>query len=392
MKPDLGRSMLGTRRWPEVAGWLALAAVLVLLVPLFLRMPLMVDAVFYDTCALHVLRGGALERDFLFLVPPAMVWSMATVRALLGDSSEAMRMVDLGIVAVEVGLLVLWLRIMGLSRAVQIGAAVLLAAFYLTEAEWIHVQPDLWMLLPALLALHLRRRQLTRQTNSASLAGWATVEGICWGAACLFKPFVMVPALLSWLVSLAWWCRTGPGWRRRLALDAAGLLMGGLLMGALWQGWLLTHGTWYDYWHNSAEYRNDFYAATDGFEHRTTGLFLNKFKPWGLFHVLAVPVALAALGRGLLVTILLSPGLEFSPGRLLPGLAGTGHLPAITTGLSSRSDGPSGPYPAGRLGEPAIVANRWLDRPGDRGSPGRERAILRPPQPAGALGQLLARE
>ena len=156
MKPDLGRSMLGTRRWPEVAGWLALAAVLVLLVPLFLRMPLMVDAVFYDTCALHVLRGGALERDFLFLVPPAMVWSMATVRALLGDSSEAMRMVDLGIVAVEVGLLVLWLRIMGLSRAVQIGAAVLLAAFYLTEAEWIHVQPDLWMLLPALLALHLR--------------------------------------------------------------------------------------------------------------------------------------------------------------------------------------------------------------------------------------------
>ena len=75
--------------------------------------------------------------------------------------------------------------------------------------------------------------------------------------------------------------------------------MGGLLMGALWQGWLLTHGTWYDYWHNSAEYRNDFYAATDGFEHRTTGLFLNKFKPWGLFHVLAVPVALAALGRGL---------------------------------------------------------------------------------------------
>ncbi len=51
----------------EVAAWLALAALLVVAVPLYLAMPLTVDVYFYDASGQVVLRGGALEKEVLFL-------------------------------------------------------------------------------------------------------------------------------------------------------------------------------------------------------------------------------------------------------------------------------------------------------------------------------------
>jgi hypothetical protein len=288
-------------RLAGLLGWLTLAGLLLLLVPPFLCMPLTADAAFYDICARFILKGGALERDLLCLMPPGMAWSLAAVRATLGGSSLAARVADLGIVAAVIALLVGWLRAGGLSRTACVWVAVLLAAFYLTTTEWEQVQPDGWMFLPAVAALTLRRRQVATLTDGTrpgrQAVSWALLEGVLWGSACLFKPFVAVPGLAAWLASAAVLRRSGPGWPRRLVPDAAGLLAGGLLMGALWQGWLLSHDAWRVFWNNVAEFQGDFYAplsATD----RLRFLF-TKLPPWGLLHLAAVPVAVVALVRSL---------------------------------------------------------------------------------------------
>jgi hypothetical protein len=301
---ESGRSAAGVHppKLAEALGWVALAAVLLALVPLFLCMPLTPDTSFYDVGARHVLRGGRLESDLLYLPPPGMAWALAAVRATLGRSAVAARAADLAVVAAIVALLVRWLRHSGLSRAACAWSAVLLAAFYLTTTEWVQVQPDTWMLLPAVAALTLRRRNVAALTAPAGggppAAAWALAEGALWGAGCLVKPFVVIPGLLTWLASAALVRRTGPGRARRLVPDAAGLLAGGLLMGAVWQGWLLYHGTWQDYWRNYAEFSGDHYTRAPGLGDRALSV-VTKLQPWGLLHLAALPVALAALARPL---------------------------------------------------------------------------------------------
>jgi 4-amino-4-deoxy-L-arabinose transferase-like glycosyltransferase len=168
--------------------WLALAALLLLAVPLFLRMPPTVDVAFYGVCAETLLQGGILDRDIVMLQPPGMSWLVAAVHALLGDSVIALRGVDLVIVAAIVALLLRWQRSM-ISSAGLGWLGVALAAFYLTTSEWVHAQPDTWMLLPALAALTIHRRLL-----EARASRWlALVEGLLWGFGCLIKPFVILP-------------------------------------------------------------------------------------------------------------------------------------------------------------------------------------------------------
>jgi hypothetical protein len=265
--------------------------------------PVWTDHAYYDVCARDVLRGAALERDFVFMTPPGMVWALVAVRSLLGPGIIAARLADLAIVTAVVALLVWWLRVVGLSRAARVWSAVALFAFYLTTNEWSHVQPDVWMLLPALVALHLRRRQVAALSGAGSpgrrVASWALLEGVCWGAGCLIKPYVVVPGLLAWLASVALVYRSGPGRLGPLARDAAGLLAGGLLMGAAWQGWLLVEGTWGSFWRNYAEFRRDYFAYNLSWSVAVQA-FLFKLLPWGLIHVLAIPVALWALLRAAL--------------------------------------------------------------------------------------------
>lgn len=286
-------------RLAETTGWVALGALLVVLVPLFLCMPLTVDAAFYDLCARHVLRGGALERDFFYLPPPGMPWAVALVRSVLGPSSVALRLADLLIVSAVVWLLTRWLALLGLSRAGRVWAAVVMFAFYLSTTELCHCQPDTWMFLPALCALHLRRRQLAAARGAdfspRRAAARAVLEGACWGAACLVKPFVGLPGLLAWVVSAAVWRRSGPGWGRRLLADAAGLVVGGLLAGGVWQLWLASSGSWSAYWHTVADYRGDYYSQSWGWQARCRFLFTD-LGPWAFLHALTIPVALFAVG------------------------------------------------------------------------------------------------
>ncbi len=199
----------------------------------------------------------------------------------------------------------------------------LLFAYYLTTTEWVHCQPDMWMLLPALVALHLRRRQMGRLAEGGTpgrAVAWATLEGVCWGTACLIKPFVVVPGVLTWLTSATLLRRSGPGWTWRLAWNSAGLLAGGLLMASLWQGWLIAHGTWHDYWHNNASFRSEFYSLALPLWIRPFPLLI-RGRPWGMIHLLALPVALGALARAVLTRRPLSLSGADSFSTLVPLLA-----------------------------------------------------------------------
>jgi hypothetical protein len=287
-----------------VVGCIALAALLLLNLPLFLCMPLAPDVTLYDFCARNVLRGGVHYRDVFDNNFPGIVWLHALIRSVVGWRTEALRAVDLLILGSIVWLLVRWLRALGQPRSVQVWAAVALSAFYFSTSEWCHCQRDSWMLLPALLALHLRRLQIARMTDMARgrIVLWSILEGACWGAAFWIKPFVAVPALAVWLASVVVQRRRGVRLLSLLA-DLAGLLAGGALVGALGCLWLRATGAWPYFWEGFLEWNAEYYAY--GRSRAASSALVRELlltsMPWVLLHVLAVPVALITLGRGLFV-------------------------------------------------------------------------------------------
>ncbi len=178
-------------------------------------------------------RGGVLYRDTFDTNLPGMAWLHLAIRSLFGWSSEVLRAADFLVVASIVYLLVRWDPT--LSRHGRMWTAVALLAYYFSTSEWCQNQRDVWMLLPCLGALHLRRRQLlTCGTGSRRLL-LASLEGLLWGAAVWIKPMALIPALVCWLVSVR--CRW-PLAGRAAVLEAAGLLVGGLLAGGAGILWL----------------------------------------------------------------------------------------------------------------------------------------------------------
>jgi hypothetical protein len=290
-------------RWPLPAGVAALALLLLVAVPLFVCMPLWSDVIHYDVCARNVLHGGIHYRDVGDLNLPGMVWVHMGLRTLLGWRSEPLRIVDLLVVAAIVWLLARWLRFLGLSPAARVWAAVLLFVFYFSTTEWAHCQRDTWMLLPALVALELRRRQterlLTGEASLPGVAGCALAEGLVWGAAFWIKPFVAAPGFLCWLLSAWWVCRSGVPHRVRLVLtDAAGLLLGGAAAGAAGIFWLWRTGTWPYFLDTFLHVNRDYYvlAQNTGPLGRTLEM-LKLLSPWGLVYLVAVPAAVLVLVR-----------------------------------------------------------------------------------------------
>ena len=277
------------------------AVVLLLGVPLMLAMPLTADPVLYDLQAACALEGGVLYRDIVEPNLPGIVWLHMLIRTTLGWSQTVLKSVDLLIVVAIVGLLIGWTRSLktdGLSpaRAASWLLAGLLFWFYFGTSEWCHCQRDTWMLLPALGAVWLRRRQLQRlnaSTSSKTLFGWSFLEGVIWAAGFWIKPFIAVPAvaviLLGWAISRAGWHRCG--------LDLLGILLGGLFIGGLGTGWLVASGTWPHFWEMAIEWNPTYFEV--GRERWTwERLFREqaRFFPFSLAHLFAIPWALSQLG------------------------------------------------------------------------------------------------
>jgi hypothetical protein len=294
------REAVGNGRWPEILAWTALCGFLLLCLPLFLCLPLWADVTLYDLAARSVLRGGVHYRDIFDTNLPGMLWLHLAIRSVLGWRSETIRAVDVVVVAAILCLLVRWVRRDGLPRGWLVWTALALGAFYLSTAESSHCQRDVWMLLPALGALHLRNRQMVRLSTAgaSSTRVWtgALAEGICWALACWIKPHAAGPALACWLCSVVCiWRTTEIRWRL-LALDAAGLLTGGLGVGALGVAWLLQTRAFPYFWEVFLDWNREYYAESTGFRRHTHDIFA-RFRPWSLVHYVALPLALVHLVR-----------------------------------------------------------------------------------------------
>lgn len=297
----------GTRttfdRWSFRLAWIFLLLLLLVGLPLFLCMPLYADVTTFDLGARNLLRGGVHYRDAYDNGLPGMVWLHVAVRSALGWRSEVIRLADFLIVALSVGMLALWLRFQGLSRAAQVWTAVVLFGFYFATSEICHCQRDTWMLLPALVALHLRRGQVAALLGTPGMlwnvAGRAVIEGFYWGLAFWIKPFVAIPGLACWLCAALVIGRGAARAWRMLAVDAAGLLVGGLLAGGLGITWLWWSGSWPYFWDTIFGWDADYYRSATNGVLRRTGFLLQQFAPWGWVHVVAVLMAVAILWRAL---------------------------------------------------------------------------------------------
>jgi hypothetical protein len=339
----------------RITGWMLLLALLISNGPLFLCMPIIDDTSLWDLYVRDFLRGATPYRDYFETNPPGMLWVLVLVRSLLGASSVALRAADLlffGIVclllfdavkrpgaAVPVGraLLPVKDRPTGKSACSTTGKSarptacahdtqrllpwVLLVClgFYFSISEWCHCQRDMWLLLPALTGLALRRRQVQRLQDAptASVFPWAVGEGLCWGLGVWIKPMVVIPAFCLWAVGVGLRRRTGTlarqplrdgqecpsygGQTRRVKpvlVDLAGLLAGGMLAGAAGLSWLWISGAWPYFWETFLEWNPRYVAA--GREHWTLVRFLGtawRLSPWFLLNMPAVVIAVRALAR-----------------------------------------------------------------------------------------------
>ncbi len=295
-------SRKGLLRFTAAVPWVALAVVLCVGLPLFVCMPLWADATLYDIAARNVLSGGVHYREVFDTNLPGMVWLHMLVRTLFGWSSEALRITDIVIFTAIVLLLTRWLRDLGLSHSTQVWMAVVLFLFYFALPEWCHCQRDIWMLLPALLALHLRvRLAATRRYSVAERSGERSateylrvaanriashssfLEGILWGMAFWIKPFVAIPALAVWGISVL----VNRGEVRKLpAITLGGSLV--LAVGALW---LWRSGSWPYCCDVFLRWNPEYAANSLSLWGRIRMLFWRSFPPWSLLHFAAVPVA-----------------------------------------------------------------------------------------------------
>jgi hypothetical protein len=285
-------------RW-SVIGWSALVIFLAVALPLFLCMPPWLDTTFFDLCARTMLDGGVLYRDIFIHGLPGFMLILAPVRAIAGWRSETLRALDFVIVVAITGMLLGLIRPRSGRFTPWFALAVFVCYFSMNESG--QCQPDGWMLLPALAAVHLRERQyaalVAGKEGPARLTGRGLSEGCCWGVAMLIKPFAGLPALATWLVSWAALGRAGNLRWRDLALDAASLTAGAAWIGALCAIWLKVSGNWpYFMAAVFSDWNADYYRSTAGLAERLRSIY-DVAWPWGLVQIVAISLATANMVR-----------------------------------------------------------------------------------------------
>ncbi len=286
-----------------VAGWTVAVLILLAGVPFFLCLPPWVDVTLYDMAARSILRGGVYYRDVFDTNLPGIAWAMAAVRFLFGWSYEVLRAVDLIVIAVEVALLMGWVRRAGGAgyTIAWLGAAA--ALFYPFTSEFSHMQRDSWMLLPALIAARMRLKRVSEPDSptpfperKGGTRARPVLEGFIWGAAVWIKPHVVIPAFSLWLASAILIARKESG--RRILFDLAGLLVGGLVAGVAGLAWIVGTGAW-PYFREVFVEWNPNYMADVFVEMGERAIYtFEVFRPWGLLHNVAIPLAVLALWEG----------------------------------------------------------------------------------------------
>ena len=272
------------------SGLLVAAGALVAGVPLFLRMPPWCDLTLYDLAAQNLLRGGVHYRDIFDTNLPGFVWALTAIQALFGRSVEAVRAVDLAVVAAIAALLDRFSAWGGGSRGSRAWLLAGLALFYPFTSEFNHAQRDIWMLLPSLGAVALRFKSPDYGFRAA------VGQGLLWGVAIWVKPHVLPVTVAVWACTLPTLLRQG--WRVTLR-DAGGLLLGGGSLGGLGVAYLVASGTWphfvevFTFWNASYVF-----VMRQEFETRLATHLL-YFPPWGYLQFVTVPLAGVNVAVGL---------------------------------------------------------------------------------------------
>lgn len=277
--------------------WIAIAVLTVANLPLMLSIPLNANPVLYDVQARTALDGGVLYRDVVEPNLPGIVWVHMFVRSLFGWSGIALKAFDLAVVG---GIIAILLRLAVLSsdrsqtRLRTAWGLLFLLWFYFSTPESVHCERDIWQMLPALGAMSLRFRQhrdAATEQNSNQVALLAFLEGVLWGAAFWLKPFVAIPATLM-LVASHFLRKNG----RVSLIDLTGMVCGGLTIGIVGIAWLRNTGAWPYLWDLTLNWNPDYFdSGREGWTIQRYYSIYHVFTPWGLVHLIALPVAGKAL-------------------------------------------------------------------------------------------------
>lgn len=302
MNPDSQQSSRAAwwAPWRSTTVGVGLTVVLLVIgLPLFLRMPPWCDLTLYDVAARNIMSGGVHYRDVFDTNLPGFVWTLVGIRRIFGPSTEAVRLIDLAIVGTICVVLARLAKAGGATRRGLAWFAVGVAAYYPFTTEFCHTQRDVWMLLPALFALCLRLRRITREplaTPRTFWDGWR--EGLLWGVAVWIKPHVMFPALCVWLISMRWLPRGAQSARRTIRNDFLGNLAGGSLLGIAGVAWLVLTGTWKEFLEVFLKWNSHYMQSVfDEFAMRAADQ-LFYFVPWSFLQPLAILFAILDLTRG----------------------------------------------------------------------------------------------
>ncbi len=268
-------------------------------VPLFLRSPLWCDITLYDLAAKNILSGGVHYRDLFDTNTPGFVWLLSGLRAVVGWSSESLLAVDLLIILGTTLTLCRLVKLAGGTVVNRLWVAAGCAGFYLFSHEMAHAQRDVWLTLPALLAVTLRLQRITRPAHGIARGVFlpAMAEGAMWAVAVWIKPHFLLVAVCWWLltaprlvgartVGRSWWA-----WAGVLAADLGGTLLSGGLIGAAGVWYLVASGTWVAFTEVMTVWNVGYLDFTLSQMHARWGFF-TWFPPWNFLAPLAVVYAL----------------------------------------------------------------------------------------------------
>lgn len=281
---------------------------IVTLGPLFMRLPLTNDAVLYDLEARWLSEDLLPYRDIVEPNFPGVLVIHRFTRLFLGQSNEALRAVDFVIVVAMLLIGGSLIFAAAANRAVAAWGILFGLLFYLSQSEWCHCQRDTWLLLPTLLGLYFRYRQVKRcessEATSRTIFLSSVCEGLIWGAGIWLKPHVIVMCGATWACSLFYL----PQWKRK-AIDSLGLLTGGVIAGGIGLLVLYRLGILSPFLASLNEWNPGYLAAR--FDNWTRVRYLSmvfRFAPWFLLHLVALPISLWVIFRFLFSKQERSPG------------------------------------------------------------------------------------
>ncbi len=207
---------------------IALLALVTLAALPVLTYPLGRDQGEFATLGRGILQGKVPYVDLWNPKPPAVFYIYALAMALFGQTSMALRALDLFVVPlVMIGLYGLGARLS--SRRLGLLAAVVFPVFYLTETFWTLTQNDGIALVPMVLAMVCA---VHAADGGRRALWWAFAAGALSAWALWFKyPFVFfILALIAGYCALTAPARRARGrlydWRAWLGFSAGGLIVG----------------------------------------------------------------------------------------------------------------------------------------------------------------------